>query len=249
MTDRLDGRTAIVTAASRGIGRAIAEVLAGRGARVVITGRTARSLDDVVDGIGSDHAVAVVGDAHDTEHQMRAVGTALDRFGSLDILVNNVGTPPPQLPLMEMAVDDFRATIDANVVTQFAWIRAAWRGYMAHHGGSVLNVSSVAGLQVVGNANAYGVGKAAVVQLTKQAALELAPGVRVNAIAPGFTRTAGTASMLAADEERLTRGYPLGRLGEAADMADAAAFLVSDAASWITGQTLAVDGGKLLLRG
>jgi NAD(P)-dependent dehydrogenase (short-subunit alcohol dehydrogenase family) len=193
--------------------------------------------------------LAIAGRAEDPAHREEAVRQAVAEFGSLDVLVNNIGSPLTAQPLMDTPLDTFRAALDTGVTTHLAWTQSAWRAWMRDHGGTVVNIASIAGLSVVANVNPYTVEKAAVIQLTKQLALELAPGVRVNALAPGFVRSERTQGILTTHEETVAAGIPLGRVGEGADVAAAAAFLVSDAASFITGHTLVIDGGKLLLRG
>jgi NAD(P)-dependent dehydrogenase (short-subunit alcohol dehydrogenase family) len=245
----LDGRTALITAGSKGIGAAITSAFVAAGARVVVTGRSPDALAALEAEHGSDRVCGVVGSADDDRHRDAAVALAVSTFGSLDVLVNNVGSALVAQPLMETSLDTFRAAVNIGVVAHLAWTQAAWRAYLREHGGAVLNIASIAGLSVVPNVNPYTVEKAAVIQLTRQLALELAPAVRVNALAPGFIRSERTRSVLATNEDAVAKGVPMGRVGEGADIAAAATFLASDAASFITGHTLVVDGGKLLLRG
>lgn len=242
----LDGRTALVTGASRGIGLAIARSLVDRGARVVITARKPEALTEAVDSLGGpDVAVGVAGNAGDAEHRAAAVRTAIDTFGSLDMLVGNVGINPVYGPAMELDLDAFRKILDTNVVSSLGLVQEAWRAWMAEHGGSVLFVASVAGLRSSEGIAGYGVSKAAVINLTTQLAVELGPRVRVNAVAPAVVKTRFAGALFEGREAEVARQYPVGRLGEPEDVGEAAAYLLGDGAGWVTGQTLVLDGGAL----
>jgi NAD(P)-dependent dehydrogenase (short-subunit alcohol dehydrogenase family) len=241
-----EGRTALVTGASRGIGLAIAQSLVDRGARVVITARKPDALAEAVEQLGGpEKAVAVAGNAGDPEHRAEAVRTAIDTFGSLDVLVGNVGINPVFGPLMEVPLDAFRKILDTNVVSSLGLVQEAWRAWMSEHGGSVLIVASVAGLKSSEGIAAYGVSKAALVNLTTQLAVELGPTVRVNAVAPAVVRTRFAEALFSGREEQVTAQYPVGRLGVPEDVGEAAAYLLGDGAGWVTGQTLVLDGGAL----
>jgi NAD(P)-dependent dehydrogenase (short-subunit alcohol dehydrogenase family) len=242
----LNGRTALVTGASRGIGLAIARSLVDRGARVVITARKPEALTEAVDSLGGpDVAVGVAGNAGDAEHRAAAVRTAIDTFGSLDMLVGNVGINPVYGPAMELDLDAFRKILDTNVVSSLGLVQEAWRAWMAEHGGSVLFVASVAGLRSSEGIAGYGVSKAAVINLTTQLAVELGPRVRVNAVAPAVVKTRFAGALFEGREAEVARQYPVGRLGEPEDVGEAAAYLLGDGAGWVTGHTLVLDGGAL----
>jgi NAD(P)-dependent dehydrogenase (short-subunit alcohol dehydrogenase family) len=241
-----EGRTALVTGASRGIGLAIAQSLVDRGARVVVTARKPEALAEAVEQLGGpEKAVAVAGNAGDPEHRAEAVRTAVETFGSLDHLVGNVGINPVFGPLMDAPLDAFRKILDTNVVSSLGLVQEAWRAWMGEHGGSVLIVASVAGLKSSEGIAAYGVSKAALVNLTTQLAVELGPKVRVNAVAPAVVKTRFAEALFTGREDKLAKQYPVGRLGTPEDIGEAAAYLLGDAAGWVTGQTLVLDGGAL----
>ncbi|WP_100502165.1 SDR family oxidoreductase [Geodermatophilus chilensis] len=242
----LEGRTALVTGGSRGIGLAIAQTLVARGARVVVTGRKPDALAEAVSALGGPEvAVAVAGNAGDAEHRAEAVRTAVDTFGSLEMLVGNVGINPVYGPLVDLPLDGFRKILDTNVVGTLGLVQEAWRAWMAEHGGSVLVVASVAGLKASPMIGGYGVSKAALVNLVTQLAVELGPRVRVNAVAPAVVKTRFAEALYEGREAEVAAQYPVGRLGVPEDVGEAAAYLLGDGAGWVTGQTLVLDGGAL----
>ena len=244
---RLRDRVAIVTGASRGIGLAIAGRLVAEGARVVVTGRRAEPLADAVAELGgADVAIGVAGHAADPEHREETVRAAIDGFGPVDILVNNAGTNPVYGSLLEVSDDAAGKVMAVNVLGTLGWTAAVCRSGMAHRGGAVVNVASVAGLRASPGIAFYGASKAAVISLTESLAVELAPRVRVNAVAPAVVKTRFAQALYLGREDEVVRQYPLRRLGEAEDVAGAVAFLASDDAAWITGQTLVIDGGLTL---
>ncbi len=242
----LRGSTALVTGGSRGIGLAIARALTDRGARVVLTARKPEALAAAVEELGGpDRAVALAGNAADPGHRAAAVQLAIDTFGSLDLLVGNVGINPLFGPLIEADLEAVRKTLDTNVVATLGLVQQAWRAWMSEHGGSVLIVASVAGLRASEGIAAYGVSKAALVNLTTQLAVELGPAVRVNAVAPAVVKTRFAEALFDGREEEAASQYPAGRLGVPEDVGEAAAYLLGPGASWVTGQTLVLDGGAL----
>jgi NAD(P)-dependent dehydrogenase (short-subunit alcohol dehydrogenase family) len=239
----LEGMTALVTGASRGIGFAIAAELAARGARVTITARKPEALAEAVQRLGPERAMGVAGAADDAAHREEAVARTIERYRSLDLLVNNAGVNPQHGPLMDADLGAVRKIMEVNVVGALAWTQLAWHGWMAANGGSILNVASIGGLQPGGGIGAYNASKAALIALTRQLAQELAPGVRVNAVAPAVVRTRFSRALYEGREAEVSSTYPLGRLGEPDDVAEAAAFLLGPGAAWITGQTIVLDGG------
>ena len=243
---RLEGQVAIVTGASRGIGFAIAERLVAEGASVCITARNAEALDEAAGKLGSDRACAVAGKADDTEHQQAAVRRTIERFGRLDVLVNNTGINPVVGPLVDADLDAGRKIVGVNCFGTLGWVQAAYRAWMQAHGGTVVNVSSVAGLRPARDIALYGASKAMLNYLTQSLAMELAPTIRVNAVAPAVVRTRFGAPLFEGHEDEVSATYPLGRLGEPEDIAAAVAYLAAPESSWITGQVVVADGGLTL---
>ncbi len=247
---RFAGRTAIVTGASRGIGLAIARRLVDDGARVVLTGRRPEPLAEAVDSLGGEAVAAgVAGHADDPDHQDATVARALEAFGSVDLLVNNTGINPVYGPLMGLDLDAARKIVDVNCIAALAWVQRVHRAWMAEHGGAVVNVASIAGLRAAPGIAMYGASKAMLVHLTEELAVELGPGIRVNAVAPGIVKTKFATALYEGREDRVSAAYPLRRLGVPDDVGGAVAFLLSDDAAWMTGQTLVVDGGVLMTGG
>jgi 3-oxoacyl-[acyl-carrier protein] reductase len=243
---RFADAVALVTGASRGIGLAIARRLVAEGAKVCLTARNDGPLKDVVAALGEDVAVAVPGHAQDPERAAAAVDAALERFGRLDVVVNNAGASPIYGPVLATSAPAASKMVEVNMRAALLHVAAAYEAWLGAHGGAVVNVASAAGLRPAEGIGWYGVTKAALAQLTAQMAHELAPKVRVNAVAPAVVRTRFAEPLFVGREADVAARYPLGRLGEPEDIAAAVAFLASADASWITGQTLTIDGGLLL---
>lgn len=241
----LTGRTAIVTGASRGIGLAISQKLAAAGANVVLTARKQEAADAAAAEVG-DRAVGVGAHAADEDAARGCVDLALERFGSIDILINNAGTNPAFGPLIDQDHARFAKIFDVNLWAPLLWTSLAVKAWMGEHGGAIVNTSSIGGMHQSPGMGMYNVTKAALIHATKQLALELSPRIRVNAICPGVVRTKLAEALWKGNEDPLASTIAMGRIGEPDDVADAVAFLVSDAASWITGETMVIDGGLLL---
>lgn len=244
MTGELEGQTALVTGASRGIGLAIAQRFVEAGASVVISSRHQDNLDEAVATFaGSPKVHAVVAHVGRRSEADRLVAATVDHFGTLDVLVNNAATNPYFGPLVDISDSQMQKTYEVNQASILTHSAAAWHHWMRDHGGVIINIASIGGLGPEPGVGWYSVTKAAVIHLTKQLAWELAPSVRVNAIAPGLVRTELARGLWQEHEAAIAARIPLQRLGEPDDVAAMALVLASDASSWITGQVLVVDGG------
>jgi 7-alpha-hydroxysteroid dehydrogenase len=244
---RLDGKTAIVTGAGAGIGRGIALMFADAGASVVVSDLKAEAAQVVANEItaAGGQAVGVACNVTRTEDLAAVVATAIDRFGRLDILVNNAGGGGPKP--FDMPMEDFRWAYELNVFSVFHLAQLAAPHMRAVGGGAILNITSMAGENKNTRMASYASSKAAENHLTRNIAFDLGPmGIRVNAIAPGAIKTDALASVLTPEiEKAMLKHTPLGRLGEASDIAQAALFLCAPASSWVSGQILTVSGGGL----
>lgn len=238
------GKVALITGGTRGIGLGIAAELAARGARVAITARKPDELSAAVEELGGEQvALGFRGSADDAQHQAQAVAATVERFGSLDLLVNNAAINPHFGATLSADVGVFRKTLDVNVVATFAWLQQAYEAWMREHGGAVLNIASIGGVRTGTPLGIYGVSKAALIHLTRQLAAELGPAIRVNAIAPAVVKTRFARVLYESDEAGAASPYPMKRLGLPTDTAKLAAFLLGPDASWITGETVVIDGG------
>ena len=244
----LEGRVALVTGGSKGIGFAIARSFLRAGAAVVISSRKKEALDTASESLRElGDVLAVPANAGSPEDAERCVAAAMERFGRLDILVNNAATNPYMGPLVDLDLSRATKTAQVNQYGPVLWASHAWNAWMSSHGGVVLNISSVGGLVPDPGIGFYNATKAALIHLTRSLAYELGPQVRVNAIAPGLIKTEMARAIWEPREAHLSATLPLRRLGTPEDIGQAAVFLASDSASWITGQTLVIDGGATVL--
>lgn len=245
----LNGKVALITGASRGIGREIALTLAGYGAKVIVNYNGSKEkAEEVVSTIVAQggEAVAVQCSVADFEACGKMIEDMLAQFGRIDILVNNAGITKDNL-IMKMTEEDFDSVIDTNLKGTFNTIKHMYRPFLKQRYGKIINLSSVSG--VLGNAGQanYAASKAGVIGLTKAVAKELASrNITVNAVAPGYIDTDMTHAMSDAAKEATVAQIPLKRVGSTKDIAEAVAFLASDKASYITGQVLSVDGGMAI---
>lgn len=241
MEIRLDGKVALVTGASRGIGKAIAAELVASGAKVMLTSRKLDQLEAAAASMGGETAV-LAGNAGDVAFAQECVAATIDRFGGLDILVNNAATNPYFGPSLEVDEARYDKTFQVNLRGPLFWCQAAHRAAFAEKPGVILNIASVGGLRAEGALGVYNLTKAALIHMTRQLASEIGP-TRVVGIAPGLVKTDFAAVLVENFGERLAARLPTKRLGEPEDIARLATFLVSDAASWITAETYVIDGG------
>ena len=243
----LHGKTAVVTGASKGIGLAIADAYARAGANVMMSSRKADALEAAAADISGDGEIATfAANAGEPDQAAACVAATMERFGAVDILVNNAATNPHMGPAIDIDLSRYDKTFQVNVRGPLVWTQEAWRAHMQAHGGVVLNVVSIGGIRHDGGIGIYNVTKAALVHLTKVLAAELGPMVRVNAIAPGLVKTDFARALWEPAEDAVAATLPLKRLGEPPDIAGAAVFMASDLASWMTGETMVVDGGALV---
>jgi len=242
----LEGKVALVTGASRGIGKAIASTMAASGAQVMLTSRKIDALRAAAAEIvaltpGADVEVFAA-NTGDVASAGECVAATIERFGGLDIIVNNAATNPYFGPTLGVDEARFDKTFDVNLRGPLFWCRAAWEQALKDKPGVIVNIASVGGLRAEGGLGVYNLTKAALIHMTRQLAGELGP-TRVVGIAPGLVQTDFAAFLVENFGDRLASQLPLQRLGEPQDIANLAVFLASDAASWITGETYVIDGG------
>jgi NAD(P)-dependent dehydrogenase (short-subunit alcohol dehydrogenase family) len=236
-------KVALITGGSKGIGAAIAESLVRAGTAVMLTARKEGPLRDKaaeLRKLGSAPVEYRVGNAGRAEDIDACVADTISRLGALDYLVNNAATTPYHGPLIDVDLPRFDKTIDVNLRGPLLWSQQAWRAYMGRHGGAILNISSIGGQAYTSDNGPYALTKAGLDYLTRFLAVELAPVVRVNAIAPGLVQTEKAEALWNSPNVRIP---PMGRVGQPEDIAAAAMYLLSDDAAWVTGQVIDVDGG------
>ena len=242
----MDGQAAVVTGGSKGIGKGIAKAFVDAGANVLITARKPDVLEAAAAELGPN-ASWTAGHTGRPEDGERVIAECIERYGSCDVLVNNAATNPYAGPLIDAPLGMWDKTVEVNLRGPLAWSQIAWQQWMKDHGGcSIINIASVGGFRTSAALGLYSVLKAALIHMTKQLAAELAPNVRVNALAPAVIRT-DFARILWEGEAgvKAAASYPLKRLGEPEDIGEAALYLAAGA-SWMTGQTLVLDGGALI---
>jgi NAD(P)-dependent dehydrogenase (short-subunit alcohol dehydrogenase family) len=244
----LSGRVALVTGASRGIGSSIAEILAEHGAQVVLSSRKQSDLDqeaDRINGLYPERATAIAAHAGRPEDLERLVQQVMERFSRIDILVNNAATNPYFGPLLGADLGAWDKTFEVNLRGVFALTRLVYRASMETHGGAIVNVASIGGLRPGVGLGVYNITKAGVIMLTRQLAKELGGSIRVNAVAPGLIKTRFAQGLWGNQEilDRVLAQNPMGRIGVPDEVGAAVLFLVSDAASYVNGEVLVIDGG------
>ncbi len=237
----LDGKVALVTGASRGIGKAIAASMAASGAKVMISSRKQDALEAAAAEMAGDVEVFAANSGDDGAGE-RAVLATIERFGSLDVLVNNAATNPYYGPTLAIEEGQYDKTFQVNVKGPVFFCQAAWEHAFKERPGTIINVASVGGIRAGGMLGVYNVTKAALIHLTRQLASELGP-TRVVGIAPGLVKTDFAQVLVDNFGDALAARLPTGRLGEPQDIANLATFLASDLAAWITGDTYVIDGG------
>lgn len=242
----LEGKVAVVTGGSRGIGRSIAERLAAEGARVVVTARSAEGAEQAAAALPGSGHLGVACDVTDAAAVDALIKRVESELGSLDVLVNNAGVTRDNI-MVRLGDDDWDQVLDTNLKGAFLMVRAAARGMMKRRAGRIINVTSVVGLTGNRGQVNYAASKAGLVGLTKSVAKELASrNVLCNAVAPGFIETDMTSDLTDAARESLQQQIALGRLGAAEDVAGVVSFLAGPDASYVTGQVIVVDGGMVM---
>ncbi len=246
---RLDGKVALITGGTRGIGRAIAEAYVAAGASVCVLARKPDELTETktaLEKLGGS-VLTVAGSAGDPAILETTVTQLLETFGRLDVLVNNAATNPAFGPMIETESSKVRKVLEVNLEGPLRLAQIAWAQYMRDNGGTIINIASVGGINPAPFIGIYNASKAALINMTRQLALELGPKVRVNALAPGLVKTDMARALWESDEEGISARHPVGRIGVPDDIAGAALYLASDLGSWITGSVFVLDGGLSLV--
>lgn len=244
----LTDRVAIVTGGSRGIGYSIARTIVEAGGSVMLASRKEADLQAAVASLPGDRSAYHAGNAGDQDAAEACVRETVDRFGRVDMLVNNAATNPYYGEMMGIDASRFGKILDVNLKGPLLWAQAVWNAYMSEYGGVILNIASVGAFNTAPGVGAYNSSKAGLLQMTRQMAVELAPRVRVVGIAPGLVETDMAKAAIEARRADVEAATPLGRIGQPEDISALAVFLLSDHASWITGQTIVVDGGSICVK-
>jgi 3-oxoacyl-[acyl-carrier protein] reductase len=244
-------RVAIVTGASRGIGLESARALLSDGFAVCITARNGDALEQSRAALADTggEVVAIAGASQDPEHGAEVVRSVLERWGRIDVLVNNAAMSPFIGDLLDAEPQHLDKAWAVNVAAPWAWSRQVVKEYMAEHGGAIVNMASIGGTYPVPRVGVYNVSKAALIHMTRQLALELAPRVRVNAVAPATIKTDFARAKYEGREQEVADQYPLQRLGAPEEVAEVVVMLSNGKLGWVTGQTFVVDGGASLIQG
>jgi NAD(P)-dependent dehydrogenase (short-subunit alcohol dehydrogenase family) len=237
----LHGKTALVTGGSRGIGKAIASTFVRCGANVMIVSRKEDSLRRAAEDIGGNVAYRAA-NTGDVDSADAVVAETISQFGSLDIFVNNAATNPYAGPMMDVDQGRYDKTFQVNLRGPLFWTQSVWRQWMKDHPGVIVNVASIGGLRTEASLGVYNLTKAAIIHMTRQLAGELG-STRVVGVAPGLIVTDFAQMLVDNFGETLAKRLPTKRLGQPQDIANLVAFLASDLASWITGETYVIDGG------
>lgn len=248
---RLDGKVALITGGSRGIGKETAITFARAGARVMIVSRKAEALEaaaaEIDEASGTAGCAWFAANTGNADAAEAAIAETIKQLGGMDILVNNAATNPYAGPMIDIDLGRWDKTIQVNLTAPLMWSQAAWRAWMQEHGGVIINISSVGALMTSESIGVYDLTKAALLHMTEQLGAELGPKVRVNALCPGLIKTDFARALWEGEAgDKIAQSYPLKRLGEPSDIAQAALYLSSDAGSWITGQKIVLDGGGLV---
>jgi NAD(P)-dependent dehydrogenase (short-subunit alcohol dehydrogenase family) len=241
---RLDGKTALITGGSKGIGKGIADAFVQSGAKVMITSRKADACAEAAEEIGCVWEAGHVGNPDDAQ---RVIGACIERLGGVDILVNNAAANPYAGRTIDVDLARWDKTFEVNLRGPLVWSQICWNEYMEEHGGSIINISSIGAVVTSSVLGVYDISKSALIHLTKQLGAELGPGVRVNAICPGLIKTDFARALWEGDQgAAIADETPLKRLGEVEDIAAAAVYLAAASGSWMTGHALMLDGGSLV---
>ena len=241
---RLDGKTALVTGGSRGIGKAIAKAYIDSGADVMIMSRKAESCEEAAAELGCQWEAGHVGNPEDAE---RVVDACIEKLGGVDILVNNAGTGPYNGPTIDVDLPRWNKTFEVNLTAPLVFSQLCWNKYMKDNRGVIINIASVGGFGTHPHIGVYDISKAALIHLTKQLGAELGPQARVNVLCPGLVKTDLSQFLWEGDKgDEVAQMYPLKRLGEVEDVAAAATWLAADSGRWITGQSIVLDGGGMV---